>query len=270
MGLDAITGLFSRTRSEGRAAFLPYLTAGLPDPEASPGLFAVMAKAGADGFEVGIPYSDPLMDGPVVQRAGQQAIAAGADLDTSIRIVGQVKHGAGLPVLAMTYANPIFRRGVDAFTAALADAGADGIIVPDLPVEESGPLQQAARRHGLGLVQFVAPTSQRSRIEAVAAAEPAFIYAVAEMGVTGERAEVSGHLVDLVDRIRAVTDAPIVFGVGISGPEHAVAAARAGADGVIMGTAIVRRVLDAPSPAAAALELTELVTSVARALQPPG
>jgi tryptophan synthase alpha chain len=266
MGAEKIAAMFDETRSAGRAAFLPFMTAGLPTPAESVEIFAAMARAGADGFEVGIPYTDPLMDGPTIQRGSDTAIAAGATLDVSLGIVAGVASTTDRPTLAMTYANPVFRRGVDGFVERLVRAGADGIIVPDLPVEESTSLGHAAQRHGLGLVQFVAPTSDSRRIQAVVDAKPAFIYAVAEMGVTGERSESGGHAARVVQRVREHTDAPIVFGVGISTPEQARAVADAGADGVIVGTALVRRVLEAPDPASAATSVGALVAAVTAAL----
>ncbi len=266
MGRERLVTLFDRTRAEGRAALLPFLTAGLPDPESSPSLFQAMARAGADGFEVGIPYTDPLMDGPVIQQGSERAIDAGTSPDVALELVATITETTGRPVLVMTYANPILHRGVDEFTAAAAAAGADGVIVADLPVEESGPLRRAAERHGLGVVQFVAPTSSTARIEAVAASDPCFVYAVAEMGVTGEREEASTRLDGLVARIREVTDVPIVAGVGISNPEQAAAAGRV-ADGVIVGSALVRRVLEAPDPATAATVLERTVASFAAALR---
>ena len=266
MGADRLRAMFAATRAEGRAAFLPYLTAGLPGPADSVALFEAMADAGADGFEVGIPYSDPLMDGPVIQRGSERALAAGTTLDVALGLTGQIVASTGIPSLAMTYANPVFRRGVDAFCGTLAEAGADGIIVPDLPVDEAGPVLKAAERHGLGTVLFVAPTSDDARVRAVAAADPVFVYAVAEMGVTGERGAASSHVVSLAERIRAVTDAPIVFGVGISNPEQARAAAQVG-DGIIVGTALVRRVLEASDLAAASAGLREAVGEIAAALR---
>jgi tryptophan synthase alpha chain len=266
MGAERLSQMFVESRARGRAAFLPFMTAGLPDPVTSPRLFEAMADAGADGFEVGIPYSDPLMDGPIIQRGSDTAIAAGATLDVSLGILGEVVRSTGRPTLAMTYANPVFRRGVHAFCARLAEAGADAVIVPDLPVEESGSLRQAAARHGLGVVLFVAPTSDRARVEAVAAAEPVFIYAVAEMGVTGERRQSGGHAGRVVELIRSVTDIPIVFGVGISSPVQAAAAASVGADGVIMGSALVRLALEAPTPDEATMALSTSVKAVVDAL----
>ena len=265
MGRDTLTAMFADARRGGRAVLLPFMTAGLPDPQSSVALFEAMAEAGADGFEVGIPYTDPLMDGPVIQRGSEMAIEAGTTPDRALGIVEDVKATTGRPVLVMTYANPILHRGVDEFTAAAAAAGADGLIVADMPVEETGPLRRAAERHGLGVVQFVAPTSSRRRIEAVAAAEPCFIYAVAEMGVTGERRAASSRLAELVERIRAVTDVPVVAGVGISTPEQAAAAASI-ADGVIVGSALVRRVLEASDPTEAASVLGRTVSALAAAL----
>ncbi len=263
-GSERIADLFATARQEDRSVFLPFLTAGLPDPASSPRLFGAMAEAGADGFEVGIPYSDPLMDGPVICRGSEQALAAGATLDKSLSILGEVAETTALPSLAMTYANPVFRRGADWFCDRLAEAGAAGMIVPDLPFEEAGPLSEAARRHGLGLALFLAPTSGYRRIKAVAEAEPSFIYAVANLGVTGERSEWSNRVERLVEGIREVTDIPVVLGVGITTPEQAATAAGL-ADGFIVGSALVRRVLEASDADEAARSLATLVGEMASA-----
>ena len=263
-GSERIADLFAAARQEDRSVFLPFLTAGLPDPASSPRLFRAMAEAGADGFEVGIPYSDPLMDGPVICRGSEQAISAGATLDKSLSILAEVAETTALPSLAMTYANPVFRRGADWFCDRLAEAGAAGLIVADLPFDEAGPLSEAARRHGLGLALFLAPTSGYRRIKAVAEAEPSFIYAVANMGVTGERSEWSNRVEQLVEGIREVTDIPVVLGVGISTPEQAATAAGL-ADGFIVGSALVRRVLEASDADEAARSLATLVGKMASA-----
>lgn len=248
-----------------RTALLPYLTAGLPTPAISPDLFAAMAEAGADAFEIGIPYSDPLMDGPVIQQASSAALAAGTDLRQAMGVVEAVVGRTGRPALAMTYANVVFRTGPDEFCRRLAGAGASGLIVPDMPVEEAAPVREAAATHGLGMVLFVAPTSSDARIAAVAALDPVFIYGVAEMGVTGERAESSGRATELAARVRAATDVPLVLGVGISTASQAAAAGEV-ADGVIVGTAIVRRVLEAASAEAAASAVSEAVRELRAAL----
>ncbi len=256
-----LTETFELRRSEGRAALLPFMTAGLPNPADSVAIFEAIAGAGADGFEVGIPYADPLMDGPVIQKGSDTALAAGTTIEKALEILARVS-AMGRPTLAMTYANPVFRRGVDWFCSQIAAAGAEGLIVADLPVEESDSIRHAARRHGIGLVQFVAPTSDRARIEAVIAADPLFVYAVAEMGVTGERTEGGGHLEGLIHRIRQVSQVPVVAGVGISTGAQVRAAAEAGADGVIVGSALVRRVLESGSTREAAAGVAELVTAL--------
>ena len=248
------------------AALLPFMTAGIPTPGSSADLFVAMSEAGADAFEVGIPYSDPLMDGPVIMAASEAALAAGTTIRVALGIIEQVASRTGKPVLAMTYANPVMQVGWEAFVDRLDNAGAAGIIVPDLPLEECGPLRAAAAARGLGVVQFVSPTSDAERIEAVGAADPAFIYGVAEMGVTGERAAASSHARELAERVRSHTRAPLVFGVGISTPEQA-RALRDLADGVIVGSAMVRRVLESDSAKSAARSLSETVAAFAAALR---
>ena len=254
--------LFATVRREGRAALLPYLTAGLPDLETSPELFGAMAAAGADGFEVGIPYSDPLMDGPVIQEAGRRALELGATLERSLQVVAEVAAGTGKPVIVMTYANPILRTGLDEFCRRVAHAGGSGLIVADLPADEAIPFLGAARAAGLSMALFVAPTTDDARLEDIVRLRPGFLYGVADMGVTGERDSASSRAAELADRVRRVTDVPLVLGVGISTPEHAGAAAGL-ADGVIVGTALVRRVLEAPDARAAASSLSSAVADLA-------
>lgn len=261
---------FQRIRSvlasKDHTALLPFLTAGLPDPSSSVELFVAMADAGADAFEVGIPYSDPLMDGPVIMRGSEAALAAGATPEVSLKIIEGVASRTGRPVLAMTYANPVMQLGWTQFTSRLAAAGAVGGIVPDLPIEESQPLAQACAEKGLGLVQFVSPMSSTKRIQQVAATDPAFIYGVADMGVTGERSTVSPHVESLSQRVRGVTPIPLVFGVGISTPDQA-RAVRPLAEGVIVGTAMVRRVLEARNATEAARSLHQAVKDLVAALR---
>ncbi len=266
MGTERLSAMFQAARTEGRAVLLPYLTAGLPSVPDSISLFEAMAEAGADGFEVGIPYSDPLMDGPVIQAAGASALRNGIDLDRALEVVRGVASGTGKPTLVMTYVNPVLRVGEKEFAERVAAAGADGLIVADLPVDESAPIAAAAAEAGLGMVQFAAPTTDDRRLRAVAAAEPAFIYGVADLGVTGERREASSHVTELARRVRGVTRIPLVLGVGISTPEHAAAAA-AVADGIIVGSALVRRVLEADTAAEAAQSLHEAVVEFAAAVR---
>ncbi len=265
-GRAALTAMFASARSEGRAVLLPYLTAGLPDPDSSVEIFAAMAAAGADGFEIGIPYSDPLMDGPTIMEAGERALKRGMTVDRSLDVVRSVVERTGVPVLVMTYVNPVLHRGIDAFFGAAADAGAAGVILADLPVDEAVPFVDAATRQGLGMVLFVAPTTTAGRLEKVVAADPAFVYAIAEVGVTGERDRASVNTASLAASLRERSDVPVVFGVGIASPDQARQAAADG-DGVIVGTAIVRRVLDADSARAAIEELTPFVRDLASAVR---
>ncbi len=264
MGRERLEDLFRATRAEGRLAFLPYLTAGLPDPASSPALFAAMESA--DAFEVGIPYSDPLMDGPTIQEGGRRALWAGTTFDVALDIVSRVKERTGKPVVVMTYVNVVMRRGPEAFAADVAEAGADGVIVADIPLEEAIPLRDPVEGAGLGMVLFAAPTTGDGRLDLVAGADPVFIYGVNDMGVTGERTSDTGRGVTLAARIRARTDVPLVMGVGISRAEQ-VRALHGTADGVIIGSAIVRRVLEAPSADAAAVELGAYTQEISGALR---
>lgn len=258
--------LFRAVRAEGRTAFLPFMTAGLPDPIHTVDMFVAMAEGGADAFEVGIPYSDPLMDGPTIQAGGQRALELGMTLEAGFGVVEQVVARTGRPTIVMSYANPVFRTGPTEFATRAVGAGASGLIVADVPLEEIGPLQEAAAAVDLGFVLFAAPTTPDDRLAAIAAAEPVFIYGVAEMGVTGEREVSSERPARLAARVRAITDLPLVMGVGISTPEQATAVTEY-ADGVIVGSAMVRRVLEASEPGQAAETLRTATAEMAAVLR---
>ena len=229
---------------------MPFMTAGLPDAERSVSVFEQLAEAGADAFEVGIPYSDPLMDGSVIQEASARALDAGMTFGGGLRLAGQVAAATDKPVIVMTYVNPILQAGPESFAAEAAAAGVSGVIVADVPVEESLVIKAALDEHDIGMALFAAPTTDEARLRTIAEAEPAFIYAVADMGVTGIRDQASDHIEDLVRRIRGLTSLPVVLGVGISTPVQAAAAA-ALADGVIVGSALVSEVLTGGTPASA-------------------
>ncbi len=242
------------------------MTAGLPGPDTSLDMFKAMAAAGADGFEVGIPYSDPLMDGPTIHEAGLRAIAAGATVDSSLQLVEAIVAATAKPVVVMTYVNPILAIGVETFCERVARAGGSGLIVADLPAEESDEIAAACRAERIDLVLFVAPTTDDKRLAQVVARQPMFVYAVAELGVTGKRDRASSYAASVTRRIKAATDVPVVLGVGISNPAAAAAAAEV-ADGVIVGSALVRRVLDAANPKDAAAELSAAVAELATAMR---
>lgn len=266
MSRQRLADLFVTCKAENRAALMPYMTAGLPTPAESVGLFVAMAEAGADAFEVGIPYADPLMDGAIIQSAGEQALRAGSGAEVGLEILGKVVAETGKPAVVMTYVNPVLRMGIDSFADAVRQGGGSGAIVADLPVDEADPFIRAFREHDLGLVLFVAPTTTDVRLDRVIAADPPFVYGIAEIGVTGERGEVSRHIGALVSRVRIRGDVPVVAGVGISTPEQAHSAA-VEADGVIVGSALVRRVMDARDAAGAARSLEDAVRALAGAVR---
>jgi tryptophan synthase alpha chain len=263
--VQALQELFDAAAEQGRAVFLPYMTAGLPDIDTSLRLFEAMSEAGADGFEVGIPYSDPLMDGPTIHEAGLAALAAGTGLRAGLELVRRVSDRTGKPVIVMSYVNPVLHAGLYEFARMAAAAGAAAVILADLPVDEAGPFREALDAHGLGLVLFAAPTTGAERLTALVASDPVFVYGIAEVGVTGEREESGARVAALAGEVRAATDAPLVLGVGISTPEQAHRAALA-ADGVIVGSALVRLVLDATEPNDAVESVAAAVRAFAAAM----
>jgi tryptophan synthase alpha chain len=249
-GLDRIAEAFARARADGRrAALMPYMMGGFPDQETSEQIAHAYADAGADLVELGVPFSDPLADGPVIHAAATTALGAGATL---ARVLDGCRGlAARVPVIVMCYANPILARGSERFLDLLLEAGASGVIVPDLPLEESGEMLARCDARGLALVPLVAPTSPEDRIAEIGARARGFLYTVSVTGTTGERASVGGDLAAVIARAAAHTEVPVAVGFGISSPEHAAAAARAGADGVIVGTRLVRLAAAAADPAAA-------------------
>jgi len=230
--------VLARCRAEGRAALIGYLPVGFPDVEGSIRAMVAMVESGVDIVEVGLPYSDPLMDGPVIQHAVEAALAGGAHVVDGFRATRAIRD-AGAPALVMSYWNLILRRGVDRYAAELAAAGGAGLITPDLVPDEATEWIAASEREGLDRVFLVAPSSTPERLARVTEATRGFVYAASTMGVTGERTSVGSSARDLVERTRAVTDLPICVGLGVSHRDQAAELA-AYADGVIVGTAFVR------------------------------
>ena len=239
----AISERLAAIRDEGRAALIGYLPGGFPDPESSVRLLAAMVTAGVDILEVGLPYSDPLMDGPVIQEAADMALRAGAVTPAVLDVVREVSR-VGAPVAVMSYWNPVERYGLDRFASELSAAGGTGLVTPDLTVEEAGAWTVASESFGIERIFLVAPSSTQARIERVCAACTGFVYAASTMGVTGARASVGSAAAGLVARVREVTDLPVAVGLGVSTREQAREVAGY-ADGVIVGSAFVRAVLDA-------------------------
>ena len=256
-GAERIARAFAS--SGKRAALMPYLMGGFPDLETSIRIGHAYADAGADLVELGVPFSDPLADGPVIHAAGTKALAAGATFEAVLGIARELS--PRLPVVIMCYANLIVVRGADAFTDALAEAGVSGLIVPDLPLEEAPAVLEACDRRGLALVPLVAPTTPDERFDAIGALARGFLYTVSTLGTTGERADVAFG--DVVARAKAHTTVPVALGFGIGTPEQAAAAAEAGADGVIVGSRLVRAAAESDDPPAA---VREVVGAMAAAL----
>lgn len=221
------------------------------------------AGAGAGLFEIGIPYSDPLADGPTVQRAGQRSLRGGMTTPRALGVLRDIRARVGVPLVPMTYAAPVMAYGEDRFCADAAAAGASGLIVPDVPADEAGELAEGCRAHGLDLVPLLAPTSSDERIALACAQAGGFVYLVSVAGVTGARERLSGRVTDLARRVRAHTDLPLLVGFGISAPEHAIAALEAGADGVVIGSKAIE-VSEAGGPDA----LAEFVDSIVAAVSP--
>lgn len=248
---------FARAQAEDRAALIAYLPAGFPDVDGSVELILAMIRSGADVIEVGLPYSDPLMDGPVIQAAVDMALAAGTTTDVVLDVVRRVS-GHGAAILVMSYWNPIERYGVERFASALAEAGGVGVITPDLTPEEAGPWISATDAHGIDRIFLIAPSSTDDRIGVVAGVTSGFVYAASTMGVTGARTTLGAAAGALVQRARALTSLPIAVGVGVSTAEQARDVA-AYADGVIVGSAFIRDVL-ATSDQTAAVEAVSTLT----------
>ena len=242
--MSAIDDLFIRTREENRAALVGYLPAGFPDLKTSIAAIEAMVEGGVDLIEVGLPYSDPVMDGPVIQAAADRALAGGTRT-TDVLDVVRAAAGTGAPTVVMTYWNPVERYGVDRFAADLAGAGGAGLITPDLTPDEAGDWMTASDAHGLDRIFLVAPSSTDERLAMTAEASSGFVYATSVMGVTGQREQMSSAAPTLVERLRSVTDKPVGLGLGVSNRAQAHEVASF-ADAVIVGSALVRCLLDAP------------------------
>ena len=248
-GSDRIAAAFAAT--DGHAALMPYLMGGFPDLEASRAIGEAYADGGADLVEVGVPFSDPLADGPVIHAAGTRALASGATVPAVIELAGALAER--FPVVLMCYANLVLARGVERFVDELEKAGVSGLIVPDLPLEESAAVLAACDAAGIALVPLVAPTTPEERMARIGAQARGFIYTVSVTGTTGERAELDPAA--LLARVRAHATVPVALGFGIATPQQAAAAAAAGADGVIVGSRLVRAAAEGEDVRALVAEL---------------
>ncbi len=261
VGVDRIAEAFANC--EHGAALMPYMMGGYPDIETSALIGEAYIEGGADLIEFGIPYSDPLADGPVIQAAGQSALAAGATVERTLKVATGLAEK--LPVMLMTYTNAIRAYGFAEIAERLAGDRVAGLIVPDLPAEECGELLGLCDDAGIALIQFVAPTTTNERMELIGKVARGFIYLISVTGVTGERASVSSGLGSLVDRVRQHTDLPVSVGFGIGTPEQAADVAKV-ADGVIIGSRLVREITDSTSSNEAIESSKNLVSGFAGAL----
>jgi tryptophan synthase alpha chain len=270
--VSRLDATFARLRAAGERALVAYFTAGDPSLAATAQLVREAARRGADVIELGVPFSDPLADGPVIQRAVVRALAAGVSLARVLEMAAEVRGDVEVPLVLLTYYNPVLAFGLEAFAGAAAKAGVDGVIVVDLPIEESGALAEAAGAAGVDLVQLVAPTSTSPRLRRIARQSRGFIYLVSLTGVTGERRELPPELAAQIRALRLVTTKPVCVGFGIGTPEQ-VAMVGALADGVVVGSAIVRCVedhADSPDLVAAAGGFIASLKAPLRAARAPG
>ncbi len=259
--MNAVGQAFERAAAQGRAALVGYLPAGFPSVPGAIAAITAMAQAGADVVEIGLPYSDPLIDGPVIQEASRRALAAGTRVSDVLDTV-QAVAAAGVPVLVMTYWNPVDRHGVAAFARDLQNAGGSGLITPDLTPEEAGPWLEEAAARGLDPVFLVAPSSSAERIKLITSACGGFVYAASMMGTTGSRDVVGDEAAALVRRVRECTSLPVGVGLGVKNRAQACEVAGF-ADGVIVGTAFVRCLVDAPDADAGIAAVRDLAADLA-------
>ena len=262
--LQLLAGTLARAKQENRAALIAGITAGFPTVNGGIAAIQATLNSGADIVEVGLPFSDPVLDGPVIQAADDIALRGGVRIADVIRTVREAYQATGKPVLVMSYWNPIDRYGAERFSGELAEAGGAGCILPDLPVQESARWRENAARHSLATVFVAAPSTTDERLRQLSAAGTGFVYASSLMGVTGVRDAVSAAASSLVRRIRATTDLPVCVGIGISDPAQAAQVARF-ADGVIVSSALVKAILDAPDAAAGAATVADLTAELSLA-----
>jgi tryptophan synthase alpha chain len=242
--MSRLTPAFDRLKNGAGPGLVTYVTAGDPDLARSRDILLALARGGADVIEVGVPFSDPIADGPAIQRASERALAAGSHLGASLDLVAAVRSSITAPLVLFTYVNPVMRLGVDAFVRRAADAGVDGVLLLDLPIEEAEPVRRALDAHGIDQIFLVSPTTTDARLREAARLGRGFLYAISRLGVTGTRDAVAASARPLVERIRTLTPLPVALGFGVSRPEH-VAQIAGFADAAVVGSAIVQQIASA-------------------------
>ncbi|OMO78407.1 Tryptophan synthase, alpha chain [Corchorus capsularis] len=257
---------FSKLKEQGKVAFIPYITAGDPDLSTTAEALKVLDSCGSDIIELGVPYSDPLADGPVIQAAATRSLAKGTNFSSILSMLKEVVPQLSCPIALFTYYNPILKRGVGNFMSTVKDAGIHGLVVPDVPLEETETLRKEALKNKIELVLLTTPTTPTERMKAIVEASEGFVYLVSSIGVTGARASVSDRVQTLLNEIKEATTKPVAVGFGISKPEHVKQVAGWGADGVIVGSAMVRILGEAKSPEEGLKELESFTKSLKSAL----
>lgn len=242
--MSRLAATFERLKTRGETGLVAFVTAGDPDLPRSRGIIRAVGRGGADVIEIGVPFSDPVADGPAIQRASERALAAGGHLGATLDLLEAIRSDLAPPIVLFTYVNPVLRFGVDAFAARAAQAGVDGVLVLDVPIEESESMKERLDRHGIDSIFLVSPTTSDIRLAEAARLGRGFLYAISRLGVTGAREAVAESAKPLADRIRAVTGLPIALGFGISRPEH-VRQVGAFADAAVVGSALVQAIADA-------------------------
>ncbi len=261
--MTRLRALFQRVRGERRPALMPFVEAGDPEPRALQDMVPALVEAGAEALELGVPFSDPIADGPVLQRAAERALSRGVRLADVLALVQKLREKVDLPIALLSYTNPLLRYGLERFCRDAAEAGVDAVIPADLPADEGESLLHAARDAGLDTVFLVAPTSTDARIRLAASRSTGFLYCVSLTGTTGPREQLGDQAQTLLRRVRELTDRPAVLGFGVSRPDH-VRALAGFADGVIVGSALYRAIEDAADPVAAAVEFLRPFAQAAR------
>lgn len=264
--MSRIQKRFDWLKSKSEKALVAFITAGDPDLATTRELFSVIEEGGADIIELGVPFSDPLADGPVIQAASQRSLKSGTTLKKIVQLVSDIRKSSQLPIVLMTSFNPVFVYGQESFVKDAVEAGVDGVIIPDLPPEEAGEFDELAKAQNLDMIHLLAPTSTPDRVEMVGAKSRGFIYYVSLTGVTGTRDSLAQGVEEKVAAIKQATELPVLIGFGISGPEQAKAVSKY-SDGVIVGSAIVRMIEETPEPAERMEKLKGFVRSVKQSLQ---
>jgi tryptophan synthase alpha chain len=255
-----IAATFARLRAEGRTGLLPFVTVGYPELDSALELVPALVRGGADMVELGMPFSDPVAEGPTIQHSSHQALLNGVTVRHCLETARRLRAQIDIPLIFMGYYNPLLAYGLDRFAADAAAAGTDGMIVPDVPPVESDELVAACRRHGLDLIFLLAPTSTQADIEEVARRATGFIYCISVLGVTGARDVMAAELDDFIARVRACTDLPLAVGFGVSRPEHIAHIGRV-ADAAIIGSAVINAI-DAAEPARRATVIEQFIAGL--------